>query len=189
LIEWIGCLLLSKGGSSGKIEPGGNEKLRPQGKREGEMTMILDHVDIWRHYAGLHHGFDDAFAFLERKDLGDLLTGRHPIEGERLYALVIKEDGRGRDRARLETHKRYIDIQFTVAGADDIGWKPAAKYASIDQEYNPEKDIAFFRDKPEVWVTTLPGTFAIFLPEDAHAPLGGTGAIHKVVVKVALTTE
>ena len=151
--------------------------------------MILDHLDNWRYYAALHHGFDDAFAFLERKDLADLSPGRHSIKGERLYALVIKEDGRGLDRARLETHKRYIDIQFTVAGADDIGWKPAAKCAGIDQEYNPEKDIAFFRDKPETWVTVLPGTFAIFLPEDAHAPLGGTGAIHKVVVKVALTAE
>jgi YhcH/YjgK/YiaL family protein len=153
------------------------------------MTMILDHVNNGSLYAALHPGFEKAFAFLDQKDLADLPDGRHPIEGEHLYALVIKEDGRGRDRARLETHKRYIDIQFAVAGADDIGWKPAAKCASIDQEYNPEKDIAFFGDKPEAWVTTLQGTFAIFFPEDAHAPLGGTGPIHKVVVKVALTTE
>ncbi len=151
--------------------------------------MILDHVDNWSHYAALHPGFEKAFAFLERKDLGDLPAGRHPIEGERLYALVIKEDARGRDRAQLETHRRYIDIQFAVAGADDIGWKPAARCARIDREYNPEQDITFFGDKPEAWVTTLPGTFAIFFPEDAHAPLAGTGPIHKVVVKVALTTE
>jgi biofilm protein TabA len=189
LIEWIGCLAPSKGGLSGKIEKGSNEKSRPKGKRGGEMAMILDHVENWRHYAALHPGFEEAFAFLERKDLGDLPAGRHPIEGERLYALVIKEDGRGRDSARLETHNRYIDIQFTVAGADDIGWKPAAQCAGEDQGYNAEKDSAFFRDKPEAWVTTLPGTFTIFFPEDAHAPLGGTGAIHKVVVKVALTTE
>lgn len=151
--------------------------------------MILDHLDNWRHYTALHPGFEEAFAFLERRDLVDLSAGRHPIEGERLYALVIKEDGRSRDSARLETHKRYIDIQFTVAGADYIGWKPAAQCAGEDQGYNAEKDIAFFTDKPEAWVTTLPSTFAIFFPEDAHAPLGGTGAIHKVVVKVALTTE
>jgi len=189
LIEWIGCLPLSEGGLSGKIEPGSNEKSRPKEKREGEMAMILDHVENWRHYAALHPGFEEAFAFLGRRDLVDLSAGRHPIVGEHLYALVIKEDGRGRDSAKLETHKRYIDIQFTVAGSDDIGWKPAAQCAGEDQGYNAEKDIAFFRDKPEAWVTTLPGTFAIFFPEDAHAPLGGTGPIHKVVVKVALTAE
>jgi len=153
------------------------------------MAMILDHVDNWSHYAALHPGFEEAFAFLQRKDLGDLPAGRHPIEGERLYALVIKEGGRGHDSAQLEIHNRYIDIQFTLTGADDIGWKPAPKCTGKDQEYNTEKDIAFFRDKPETWVTTLPGTFAIFFPQDAHAPLGGTGPIHKVVVKVALTPE
>jgi biofilm protein TabA len=148
--------------------------------------MILDHLDNWRLYAALHPGFEDAFAFLERKDLADLSAGRHPIEGERLYALVIKEDGRGRDGTRLEMHKRYIDIQFTVAGADEIGWKPAGQCTDEEQGYEAEKDIAFFGDKPKAWITTLPRTFAIFFPEDAHAPLGGTGAIHKVVVKVAL---
>jgi len=151
--------------------------------------MILDHLDNWRRYATLHPGFEGAFAFLGRRDLVDLSPGRHPIEGERLYALVIKEDGRDRDRARLEIHKRYIDIQFTITGADDIGWKPAAQCTDEDQEYGPEKDVGFFRDKPEAWVTTTPGTFSIFFPEDAHAPLGGTGAIHKVVVKVALSAE
>jgi len=150
--------------------------------------MILDHVDNWRHYAALHPGFEGAFAFLGRTDLAELSAGRHAIEGERLYALVIKEDGRGRDGAKLEIHRRYIDIQFTIAGADDIGWKPASQCTGEDQAYDAEKDIAFLKDRPQAWITTPPGTFAIFLPEDAHAPLGGTGAIHKVVVKVALAT-
>ncbi|NIS60525.1 MAG: DUF386 family protein [Proteobacteria bacterium] len=151
--------------------------------------MILDHLDNWRHYTTLHPAFEDAFAFLERKDLLDLSAGRHPIEDERLYALVIKEDGRGRDTAKLEIHKRYVDIQFALAGMDDIGWKPAGQCTGKDQGYNSEKDIAFFTDRPQAWITTLPGTFAIFFPEDAHAPLGGTGAIHKAVVKVALAEE
>ena len=148
--------------------------------------MILGYLDNGERYGGLHPGFPAAFEFLKRKDLADLSSGRHPIDGERLYALVVQQDGRGRDKAKLEIHRRYIDIQFTVTGADDIGWKPAAHLTSCDQEYNDEKDIAFFSDEPDAWVTTRPGTFAIFFPEDAHAPLGGTGSIHKVVVKVAV---
>ncbi len=93
---------------------------------------------------------------------------------------------RRRDKAKLETHRRYIDIQLTVTGADDIGWKPAARCSSYDQEYDDEKDVAFFSDEPDVWVTTSPGRFGIFFPEDAHAPLGGTGPIHKIVVKAAV---
>ncbi len=151
--------------------------------------MILDHLDNAERYAALHPGFSAAFEFLKRKDLADLSAGRHPLDGERLYVLVVQQDGRGRDKAKLETHRRYIDIQFTVTGADDIGWKPAAHCSGYDQDYNDEKDVAFFSDKPDVWVTIRPGTFGIFFPEDAHAPLGGTGPIHKVVVKVAVVWD
>jgi biofilm protein TabA len=148
--------------------------------------MILDHVQNGERYGLLHPGFPAAFEFLKRKDLADLSAGRHPIDGERLYALVVQQDGRGREKARLEIHRRYIDIQFTVTGADDIGWKPVVQCTNYGQEYNDEKDVAFFTDLPEVWVTTLPGSCGIFFPEDAHAPLGGTGPIHKIVVKVAV---
>jgi len=148
--------------------------------------MILDYLDNWERYAVLHPGFPAAFEFLKRKDLADLSAGRHPLDGGRLFALVVQQDGRGRDKAKLETHRRYIDIQLTVTGADDIGWKPAARCSSYDQEYDDEKDVTFFSDEPDGWVTTSPGTFGIFFPEDAHAPLGGTGLIHKVVVKVAV---
>ncbi|UCE35860.1 MAG: YhcH/YjgK/YiaL family protein [Deltaproteobacteria bacterium] len=93
---------------------------------------------------------------------------------------------RGRKNAKLEAHRQYIDIQFTVAGRDEIGWKPAARCTRHGQEYNEEKDVVFFSDEPDAWVATPAGTFGVFFPEDAHAPLGGTGPIHKVVVKVAV---
>ena len=51
-------------------------------------------------------------------------------------------------------------------------------------EYDAEKDIEFFEDVPDSYVTVLPGEFAVFFPEDAHAPLIGTGEVHKVVIKV-----
>jgi biofilm protein TabA len=35
-------------------------------------------------------------------------------------------------------------------------------------------------------VTIPQGSFGIFYPEDAHAPMGSDGPLHKVVVKVAV---
>lgn len=148
--------------------------------------MILDDLDSAERYSLVHPGFTAAFEFLKRDGLEKLAAGRHPIDGDRLYALVIHQDGRGRENAKLEIHRRYIDIQFTVAGRDEIGWKPVAQCTRHGQEYNEEKDVAFFTDEPDAWVATPKGTFGVFFPEDAHAPLGGTGPIHKVVVKVAV---
>lgn len=148
--------------------------------------MILEHIENWKRYSVMHSGFEAAFSFLRRKEIADLSAGRHPIDGDRLYALVVKEDGRGKDKARLEAHRLYIDIQFTLKGQDEIGWKPVFQAKPDDQGYNPDKDIVFFTDKPDAWVLVPHDTFAVFFPEDAHAPLGGAGAIHKLVVKVAL---
>jgi YhcH/YjgK/YiaL family protein len=56
----------------------------------------------------------------------------------------------------------------------------------IAEPYDPQKDIAFFADRPDTWIHVPAGRFAIFFPEDAHAPLGGLGLLKKAVVKIAL---
>ena len=53
-------------------------------------------------------------------------------------------------------------------------------------EYDEEKDLEFFEGEPVSIVRIPPGSFAVFLPTDAHLPLIGDGPIHKVVVKVAI---
>jgi YhcH/YjgK/YiaL family protein len=146
--------------------------------------MILDQLQNCKRYVAVHPGFKTAFEFLNRHDLADLAAGRHPIDGEKLYALVMRENGKGKNIAKLETHQLFIDVQFTVTGIDYIGWKPAVECTSEADGYNSEKDIAFFKDRPETWLSVPKDTFAVFFPEDGHAPLGGTGPIHKVVVKV-----
>jgi biofilm protein TabA len=146
--------------------------------------MILDQLQNWERYVAVHPGFKTAFQFLNQHDLDDLAAGRHPIDSEKLYALVMQENGKGRDIAKLESHRQFIDVQFTVTGTDNIGWKPTVECTGEADGYNSEKDIAFFTDRPDTWLIVPQGIFAIFYPEDAHAPLGGTGPIHKVVVKV-----
>jgi biofilm protein TabA len=43
-------------------------------------------------------------------------------------------------------------------------------------------------DKPDAWLATGSGAFAIFFEEDPHMPLISPGRIHKVVVKVVAST-
>jgi YhcH/YjgK/YiaL family protein len=69
-----------------------------------------------------------------------------------------------------------------------MGWKPTAECVRPQAEYNADKDIRFFDDAPLSWVTAQAGTFCLFFPEDAHAPLVSDGAIHKVVLKIAART-
>jgi YhcH/YjgK/YiaL family protein len=148
--------------------------------------MVLDTLHHAQRYAGLHRRFGHAFRFLGETDLGALPTGRTDIDGEDMFVILDRTSGRGRDGARLEAHRRYIDIQVTLRGDEEIGWTPLAACAAHDVEFDPAKDIVFFHDRPSTWLHLPRGTFAIFFPDDAHAPLGGTGAVVKAIVKIAV---
>ena len=51
--------------------------------------------------------------------------------------------------------------------------------------YDPKHNIEFFDCEPETWLALQPGEFALFFPNDAHAPLvGGEKTIRKAVFKI-----
>jgi YhcH/YjgK/YiaL family protein len=148
--------------------------------------MILDSLTNAERYASWHPGFAAGFAFLARPDLVELETGRYELDGERVFALVNRDPGRGRAGARLEAHRKYIDIQYLVAGSEEIGWRPLETCRQVVEPYSPERDIAFFADEPVAWINLPIGGFMIFYPSDAHAPLASTGENVKAVIKVAV---
>lgn len=147
--------------------------------------MILDILDNAERYADLHPGLDLAFAFLRRGDLAELADGRHEIDGDRVYAMVMRGPGRASFEAELETHQAYIDVQVVVEGLDEMGWKAAANCEEPTGEHDEEKDVRFFADEPDAWIAVGPGAFAVFFPEDAHLPMISDENLHKVVIKVA----
>ena len=148
--------------------------------------MILDRLQNSARYIPLHRGLAEAFAFLNQPQLAQLPPGRHEIAGTQVYATVATKAGRPRDAAKLESHRNYIDIQMVLRGVEEMGWKPTAQCSTIQSPYDAAKDVEFYADQPDGWIPVNPGQFAIFFPEDAHAPLAGEGEIHKVIVKVAI---
>jgi YhcH/YjgK/YiaL family protein len=153
--------------------------------------MILDTLDEADRYDQVHPLFARAFAFLRELRVGELrvgelAVGRFEIDGDTLYAMVADGEGRERAAADLEAHRRFIDIQLVLEGVEEMGWRPLARCSEEKTAYDAESDIVFFGEDPDVWLTVHPGCFAIFFPEDAHAPMVGAGRLHKVVVKVAV---
>jgi biofilm protein TabA len=161
------------------------------GQKEAKVQMKRDHIIINKlqhaeRYFKMHLAFEKTFVFLRRDDLAELPVGRHEIDGDRLFCMISKGPGRNRAEAKLEAHRKYIDIQYVIAGTDEMGWKPTADCKVIDTEYDADKDIMFFKDPPDSWTPVPAGSFVIFFPQDAHAPLVSKGEIHKAVLKVAV---
>ncbi len=148
--------------------------------------MIFDTIANADRYAILHPLFRRAFEFIRNTDLLALAPGRYPIVGDELFVIVESAAGRRREEAKLECHRKYIDIQLVLEGVDEMGWKALADCREPVADYSAEKDIQFFRDAPASWIATPSGAFCIFFPEDAHAPLVATGNIRKVIFKIAI---
>jgi YhcH/YjgK/YiaL family protein len=148
--------------------------------------MIIDAGSFCHGYRSLHPLFERALRYLADTDLRRLAPGRHPVEGDRLYLSIDHVQGRGRDAARLEAHRRYIDIQYTIEGNEEIGWMPVASCGPMTGTFDDARDVGFFDKRPTSWLAVPEGTFAVFFPQDAHAPLAGRGALKKAIMKVAV---
>jgi len=147
--------------------------------------MILSTISQSDRYATLHPLFPRAFDYIRNTDLLALAPGRYPIIDKQLFVIVENVAGRTRADAKLECHRKYIDIQLVLEGTDEMGWKALADCREPVGDYSAEKDIRFFHDAPASWIVTPPGAFCIFFPEDAHAPLVSTGSVRKVIFKIA----
>lgn len=148
--------------------------------------MILEPLSFLAALSPLHRHFLKAFDFLSAIEQEGFPEGNFPLEEEEMIVIVEGTAGHGKKNARLEAHRKYIDIHYVLSGTDLIGWKPLAHCQNILQDYSESEDKIFFQDAPESWFSLTPGHFALFFPHDTHAPLAGTKQVKKVVLKVRL---
>jgi len=150
--------------------------------------MILDRIDN----AGLHPRFAKAFEVLAGGKLTQQKDGRYQVDGDEIYYTIQQYTTRPISEGKLEAHRKYIDIQFLLAGEELIAYAPL-KDLTVAEEYNPEKDIAFFQAPAKITTIKLePGLFCVFFPDDAHLPgcqVAGPADVRKAVIKIRLNEE
>jgi len=149
--------------------------------------MIIDTLTNAHKYSGLNPLFAKAFDFISQKDLMSLDDGKFEI-APGLKLIVSSANGKTEATSleKFECHDENIDIQICVNGEETIGWKPREKCSIPNGDYNPEKDVRFFNDTPDMFFQLTNNQFAIFYPEDVHAPMIGDGEIKKLVFKIKI---
>ena len=131
--------------------------------------MIIDTIDNFGKYVTLNPLFADVLEFVKTNDLQTMEAGKYPIKDKDLFLNLQVAKQRTKDTAFLETHIEMIDIQIPVSCAETFGYTPLCDLPAFD--YNAEKDITKYGDtKAQTYVTVNPGQFAIFFPQDGHAP-------------------
>lgn len=148
--------------------------------------MILDSLKNLGSYEALNPNFAKAIEFIMKSDLSALPLGRNEICGDLVYANVMEAQPKAKEEARIEIHRKYIDIQIPISGSELMGYTPFGELPAPD--YVESDDAALYpatiaaRD----YFNVKNDQFVIFFPQDGHAPAITPVALKKVVVKVAL---
>ncbi len=148
--------------------------------------MIIDDIENLNQYYNLNINFNQIEKFLKVNNLSELPQGRYNLIKDYDYVNIDICKAREVKEAKLESHKKYIDLQLLISGSESMGWKPTSTCKQITSPYSAEKDFQFFADEPDIFFNLKIGKFAVFFPEDAHMPLIGTGTIKKAVFKISL---
>jgi YhcH/YjgK/YiaL family protein len=131
--------------------------------------------------------WDKAFTFLKNNDLAKLEIKRYDIDGDNLYAPVSEYLTKNEEDAKFEAHRKYIDIQYVINGAEMMNVAPLSQKKDVIAPYDSSKDVEFMTVTRSSNYKATPDRFFIFFPSDIHRPGVKTGEnelVRKVVVKV-----
>ena len=147
--------------------------------------MIYDHIDrigLYRFSAAAMQ----AFEFLKTLT-PDTPEETFELDGRNVYVMVQSYETEAEPSPILEAHRKYIDIQYCIAGAEYIAAAPLDE-STIKTPYDDAKDVAFYYAQKMMTLCAMtPGRFVLLFPTDEHFAKMAAEApcrIKKAVVKL-----
>ncbi|MBD5197644.1 MAG: DUF386 domain-containing protein [Bacteroidales bacterium] len=129
--------------------------------------------------------WDAMFKFLSANDLKQIDLGEHQIVPGRCWAIVSEYTPKTTDKGNIESHKKFIDLQYVMHGNEKMG---LADSVTVKKEYNPDRDVAFWNSDDVRYFNATPESFFLFFPCDIHQPSvqadGDVMQSRKVVIKI-----
>lgn len=151
--------------------------------------MILDQLDSALVYGALGQRIMIGLSLLNEESVCNAEPGKYDVEGENIFYMLDEYETKPAEEGRLEIHRKYLDIQYIVSGAECIGFAPLEGLTE-EAPYDVEKDLAFYTSSPTMSKLILKqGMFAIFWPNEPHMPglnIGKAEMVKKIVVKIRM---
>lgn len=147
--------------------------------------MIYDSLANLNTYIAIHPLFRIVLEFINNENIAALKKGRVNLSGG-VYAIVDEYETKDMKDTFIECHKKYIDIQIILEGAEQIGICNKNE-AKIIEAYDEENDLEKLAGEIDL-ITLRKGYFVMFYPQDGHAPGlkidNKKGKIKKIVFKI-----
>lgn len=145
----------------------------------------VNSVEFERQYEANPALWDKVFKFLGDSKLATLAPGKYPIEGTEAYAMITAGAPKNIDDVKWESHRKFIDLQYVMAGKVKLGVTPVSS-AKITAPFDETRDAANYTAEGKYYEAT-PEAFFLFFPQDAHRPdikVDGYDTLKKLVIKV-----
>ena len=149
--------------------------------------MILDKIENTKQYQGLSLRIKKALRYISKTDFTKLENGTYDVVKDEIFAIVNSFETVDAKVEKPEAHRKYIDIQYVFEGEEVLGFAIKQSQA-VCKEYNADEDYELY-DADLEYVKFGKGMFAIFFPNDLHAPsvhIKKATSASKVVVKVLI---
>jgi len=142
-------------------------------------------IEFAKQYNANKTVWDKVFAYLKTTDLDALPVGKYAIEGTTATVAVTDNPTKEYDKTSWESHRKFIDLQYVVTGAEKMEAAPIITLKVTD-EYIDAKDVAHYQGTGTQYVANQ-GTFFLFFPADGHrVNIKADGSEHdkKIVIKI-----
>lgn len=144
--------------------------------------MIIDKLENIRFYTAILPKLEAGLAAIEAQK--PLEVGRYPFDGG--FFMVQEGSTKPMDEGTFEAHRKYIDVQIILGGAEELAWKDI-KDLTTAIPYNAEKDQERFDGSKENAMLITEGMFYAAFPHDGHKAVSHTKEQHtyrKIVLKL-----
>ncbi|MBQ7212945.1 MAG: YhcH/YjgK/YiaL family protein [Bacteroidales bacterium] len=137
-------------------------------------------------YAKNRELWDSVFEWMASHDLAKMPAGRYEIAGDRCFINVQDAQTKPASQSKIESHLKYIDLQYVVTGTERFG-VASAEIATVSEPLRGDNIYYTAPAEKMIYGDSDPSIFFLFFPKNFHQPLlqaGRAGDVRKVVAKI-----
>jgi len=128
----------------------------------------------------------DAINYIEKLDKNFLSIGKYEVN-DIFYYIVQEYDTKPIEECNLESHRRYIDIQWIIEGKEELDMADISGLV-LATEYDEQRDVMFWKPRNGMIKAVLQkDSYIVLYPKDAHRgcmSVGNTDHVKKIIGKV-----
>lgn len=155
---------------------------------EGAVRDFIDWLVYKEEMPNISQKVNSAIEYVRGMDVYSMPIGKYEIN-DGSYFMIQEYMTRKEQDCRLESHRKYIDVQWILRGVEKIKIYPVEK-SNLKVPYNDEKDVSFWETSNNMMECILSsGGYVVLYPNDAHMPsisVGDEAKVRKLVIKVKI---